>query len=361
MIITPYKKLKLRNVLIITLAWIIAGVLIALYNHFIGKSAGEIEYIEYDLETNLITNVISTFFAGLFGGTMLVFFLKDRLRKVPLGYSILIYVVSIMLVILAISIIIYAFYFWVHDGRATLDTRFANNLTRYVGSNTFWLNMLTWAVISTMTIIFLQVNDKYGQGVFFNILLGKYHRPKNEKRIFMFMDMRSSTKIAEELGHRNYFKLLNELIEQITEPIINYQGEIYQYVGDEVVVTWLLDEGFPRENCIKCFFAIQEKIRDNADYFKGKYAYVPHFKAGIHCGDVTTGEIGTYKKEIVFTGDTVNTTSRIQTKCNELGEQILISDSLVHYLKDNSSYSFREILTMELKGKKEPVKLYTVE
>ena len=358
----PYTKLKLQNVLFITLTWIILGILIAYYNHYIGKSIEELEYQSYNLETNIITNVISTFIAGLLGGMILIFFLKDKFRKKPLGIAIIIYVVSLMAVIIALSIIAYTFYYWWYEGAENFKLHFLGNLMQYLGTNTFWLNMITWTLIATLTIIVLHINDKYGQGVFLNLLLGKYHRPKYEKRIFMFMDMRSSTKIAEELGHRNYFKMLNEVIELITEPIINSEGEIYQYVGDEVVVTWLIDRQSTQSNSIKCFFDICDKIRHKADYFKGKYAYVPHFKAGIHYGDVTTGEIGTFKKEIVFTGDTVNTTSRIQGKCSELGEQVLVSQSIVDVMKDCTPYyTFREISEMELRGKKEPVKLYAAE
>lgn len=358
----PYTKLKLQNVLFITLTWVILGILIAYYNHYIGKSLEELEYQSYDLDTNIITNVISTFIAGMLGGTLFVFFLKDKFRQKPLGIAIVIYVITIMAVIIALSIIAYTFYFWWYEGPSGFQSNFYYNLFQYIGTNTFWLNMVTWTLIATVTIIVLDINDKYGQGVFLNLLLGKYHRPKYEQRIFMFMDMRSSTKIAEELGHRNYFKMLNEVIEFITEPIVNSKGEIYQYVGDEVVVTWLLDRQDSRNNAIKCFFDIRDKIREKADYFKGKYAYVPHFKAGVHCGDVTTGEIGTYKKEIVFTGDTVNTTSRIQGKCSELGEQILVSESVYKFMEECTPYySFREISDMELRGKKEPVKLYAVE
>lgn len=357
----PYTKLKLQSVLFITLTWVILGILIAYYNHYIGKSIEELEYQSYDLDTNIITNVISTFIAGFLGGMVLIFFLKDRFKKKPLGISILIYVVSLMVVIIAFSIIAYTLYFWVYAGQQSFEKTFFYNLKQYLGTNTFWLNMVTWTIISTLTIIFLHINDKYGQGVFLNLLMGKYHSPKYEKRLFMFMDMRSSTKIAEELGHLNYFKMLNEIIEFITEPIINSEGEIYQYVGDEVVVSWLLDKDHTKIKAIQCFFEIREKIREKADYFKGNFAYVPHFKAGMHSGDVTTGEIGTFKKEIVFTGDTVNTTSRIQEKCSELGEQILVSQSIVNLMRDNTPYSFREIGVMELRGKKDPVKLYAVD
>lgn len=360
--VSPYTKLKIRNVLFITMAWIVVGVLIAVYNHFIGKSVTELEYRNYDLETNIITNVISTFIAGLIGGAVLIFFLKDKFRKKPLGISILIYTASVVFIIVVISILAYAFYNWYYGVPMAFDGDFGYNLQDYIGTNTFWLNMAAWTIVSTCTIIILQVNDKYGQGVFLKMMLGEYHRPKKERRIFMFMDMRSSTTIAESLGHRKYFKLLNELIDLITKPIVNSMGEIYQYVGDEVVVSWLIEEDIPKENSLRCFYEIKKSIKDRAAYFKSIYGHIPEFKAGIHCGDVTSGEIGTYKKEIVFTGDTVNTTARIEEKCNEFNEEILISREYREYVRnENSQFNFREICTIELRGKSEPIQILAVD
>jgi hypothetical protein len=48
------------------------------------------------------------------------------------------------------------------------------------------------------------LNDQYGNGGI-SYLTGFYHKPRQEMRIFMFLDMRSSTAIAERLGHNNYF------------------------------------------------------------------------------------------------------------------------------------------------------------
>ena len=52
----------------------------------------------------------------------------------------------------------------------------------------------------------------------------------------MFLDMRSSTTIAEKLGHERFYALLNELFHEISQPVLQTKAEIYQYVGDEVVL-----------------------------------------------------------------------------------------------------------------------------
>jgi len=64
------------------------------------------------------------------------------------------------------------------------------------------------------------------------------------------------------------------------------------------------------------FFAMKEDLRKRADWYNKDFGLLPAFKAGLHFGKVTTGEIGALKKEIIFTGDVLNTTARIQGLCN---------------------------------------------
>lgn len=91
------------------------------------------------------------------------------------------------------------------------------------------------------------------------------------------------------------------------------------------------------------------------------YGVGPVFKAGLHYGHVMAGEIGVVKREIAFSGDVLNTTARIQDKCNELGEDILASKLLIDKLNlRNDGFRPQEIGDMELRGKKEPVTLFTV-
>ncbi len=87
---------------------------------------------------------------------------------------------------------------------------------------------------------------------------------------------------------------------------------------------------------------------------------VPGFKAGLHFGNVTTGEIGIVKKEIIFTGDVLNTTARIQSVCNTFGVDILVSDDLLAELTTNDEFILTEIGDCDLRGKNEKKKLSTL-
>jgi adenylate cyclase len=193
-----------------------------------------------------------------------------------------------------------------------------------------------------------------------NFLVGKYHQPREEVRIFMFLDMKSSTTIAEKLGHVNYYKLLNEYYADITEAVVQTSGEIYQYVGDEIVVSWKFKKGLQNNNCLRCFFLIKQIFETVSEKYIKDFGLVPGFKAGLHYGRVTTGEIGVVKKEIIFTGDVLNTTARIQSTCNAYDVDVLVSDELLAMLKTEGEYRLTEIGECELRGKDEKVKLQTV-
>ena len=180
-------------------------------------------------------------------------------------------------------------------------------------------------------------------------------------RIFMFLDIRSSTSIAEELGHVKYFDLIKDFFSDLSEPIVDHEGEIYQYVGDEVVITWPLDRGIENGRCVECFFAIREMIQSRADHYLKQYGVVPEFKAGLHHGQVTTGSVGRVKKEVVFSGDVLNTTSRIEGLCNRYQVNLLISKNLYQHLPQLEGVAARNIGVFALRGKQEKITLYALE
>ena len=117
----------------------------------------------------------------------------------------------------------------------------------------------------------------------------------------------------------------------------------YASIGDEIVVTWKEKEGFRKNNCIHCFIKISNSINKRKDYYMKQFGLVPKFKAGFHIGEVTAGEIGIIKKDIIYTGDVLNTTSRIQSQCNTYNSKALISEELFHKLTEEPSYTFIKI------------------
>lgn len=88
--------------------------------------------------------------------------------------------------------------------------------------------------------IFYEIDRKLGQGVLLKFLLGQYYQPKEEERVFLFMDLKSSTFYAEKLGHFKYSRLIQDCFKDISSAVVKNHAQIYQYVGDEVVLTWNL-------------------------------------------------------------------------------------------------------------------------
>jgi adenylate cyclase len=218
------------------------------------------------------------------------------------------------------------------------------------------------STISALSISFIRlVGKKFGHGVLLQYVLGKYHKPRDEERIFMFLDLRSSTRIAEQLDHKQYHNFLNDIFYDISEPILEYRGEIYQYVGDEVVITWPIETGIEQERCIRCFFAINALLERRNPLYMKKYGVEAKMKAGVHCGRVTTGEIGDLKTEIVYHGDIVNTTSRIQEMCNKLRANLLVSGELMQRCHlNNDKFIIEGGGTLKLRGKEKVIEVYSL-
>ena len=176
----------------------------------------------------------------------------------------------------------------------------------------------------------------------------------------MFLDLNSSTTIAEKIGHIKFFNLLNDFFQDITNDIIMYKGEIVDYVGDEIIISWNLKEGLEEGYCIECFYAMKKKIERLSEVYDQKYGVKPTFKAGVHCGMATIGEIGKIKKEIVFSGDVMNTTARIQSLCNEKGHKLVISEDLKAQLP-GGRFPIIELGEIVLKGKLSSTKIFGVD
>jgi adenylate cyclase len=242
---------------------------------------------------------------------------------------------------------------------------FSEEVWRYLfafATDIAFLSIMFYVALAVgICLFYTEVANNIGQGFFMNFLTGKYHNPIEEERIFMFLDMKSSTTIAEQIGHVEYFKLLKFYYADLSDPIINHSGEIYQYVGDEVIVTWKYKKGRGNNDCINCFFAMKDALRSQREKYDTIFGLSPTFKAGIHLGRVTSGEIGEIKREITFSGDVLNTTARIQGLCNQYQVDILISEELSNTLVTGGEIEKRPLGQVELRGRNEKVKLFTIE
>lgn len=311
----------------------------------------------YSLASAIALRSFLVFMMSLAIGYLLVFKLRRLFRNRSLGVSFIFRSGILFFAAYVVNYIIHAaniiFILHLSVGEA---------LARY-GKDAFhplWLTqkIVYWMILFVLTQLIIEVNEKYAPGVFMDILLGKYIEPKIERRIVMFMDLKDSTPIAEKLGHQQYFKFIREFIYHISNALIEHGGSIYQYVGDEVVVSWL----FEKQNTRKCMDALIEAKRNlqkKSEHFRRRFGVIPDFRVGIHLGDVTVGEIGVIKKDIAMSGDTMNTTARIRSACSELNQRFIVSKDF----KDNvdlKEWQTESLGIVELKGKNHGIELFSL-
>ncbi len=217
-----------------------------------------------------------------------------------------------------------------------------------------------FVVLSVGMLFVLQMNRMIGANVLRYFVAGRYHRPTAEERIFLFLDLEQSTTLAERLGSARYFDLLRRFVDDLTDPIVESRGEIYQYAGDEVVVTWPLAEGVRGANCVRCFFWSQDVMARQGARYTRDFGVVPRFRAGLHGGTVTAGELGDLRRQIVFVGDILNTAARLEEYAKRTGLELVVSGSLLERLDLPPGVQARLCGELELRGKEARVAAYSL-
>ena len=234
----------------------------------------------------------SALIVGLLIGTIEIVYLNKLFIQKSFSSKIVYKTIIYLATIISFLIIVAAIANSLELQTNFFDTKVWNNTWAFFSDYAFFSVAAYMAAIIVFSLFYTEVSENMGQEVLTNFFTGKYHTPTEEERIFMFLDMKSSTTIAENLGHVKYFEMLRAYYSDLSDPIIKYTGEIYQYVGDELVVSWKLKNGLQDNNCIECFFAMKAAIRKQTEKYNEKFGLLPEFKAGLHLGKVTTGEIG---------------------------------------------------------------------
>ena len=202
-----------------------------------------------------------------------------------------------------------------------------------------------------------QINRKIGYGILVNFILGKYHTPREDERIFAFIDLKKSTQMAEKLGALQFHKLLYEFFHDISLSILLTRGEIYRYVGDEIVISWKMNDGLQNANCVRSYYFMKQHLKTKREKYIDLFGFVPDFHAAFHYGNVVKGEIGDVKSQFVFHGEAMFVTSKIESACSELKQDILISSKLLQRLSIPIIYKIKHLGKLH---NNERLELYTL-
>jgi adenylate cyclase len=246
-------------------------------------------------------------------------------------------------------------------GRAVGQVVVTGHPARFVRSFTdaHLLYALPFFVVLVVLFNFIiHMNRMIGTNVLRYFVAGVYHRPKLEERVFLFIDLDGSTRLGEELGSAGYFALLRRFVDDLSAPILDARGEIYQYAGDEIVVTWDLATGVRAANCVRCFFAMRDTIAREAWRYRRDFGVVPAFSGGVHGGPVTAGELGDLRQQIVFVGDILNTAARLEQYAKRMGLDLVISGALLERLVLPAGIVATACGELDLRGKHAAVPAY---
>ncbi len=283
-------------------------------------------------------------FIGFFLGMYYVVFGFYFIRKLPFILRILAQLLVVQLIIMFAALLIIN----VSEvlGSSLTEILYGPNLLSTELLPVYYKTQLYTFVL----VFFFDLENILGKGFLFNYLRGKYDKPRKERRIFMFLDLVSSTRHAENMGDDAYYEFLNDCYRMLNKPVINTRAQVLKYVGDEAILTWTYNQGIAHNNCVEFYFSFQEALVHREAYFLHKYGVVPQFKAGLHEGVVVLAYLGDIRKQLDCSGDVMNTTSRIVNLCGQYDADLLISAQLYHALP-SKQFIVSEIPDAVLKGK----------
>lgn len=338
------RNYKLSNVLIYTVIGTIAGTVIGFLLHYIDK---------LDIPGPTLRGLFIGFLVGTTIGICEEFLFLDRFRRKSYFFLLLFRTIVYSAVIAFHELLINS-----ASNFLTLNLSMSQSIHTAVYRENFPRDILIIGVISVISIAVLQIRRLHRPGDLIKYVTGRYHLPEEVDKIFLFIDLKSSTAIAEKLGNTKYSSFLIDYFHDMTGAILMSKAEIYQYIGDEIILTWSFKQGVKHARCINCFFDILTAIEWNRDHYIKKYGVHPEFKAALHAGNVSVTWIGTIKKEIVYHGDVLNTTARIQEECNKYGQKFLISEYMLQNVEVPEYLRSEFVAELQLKGKEKKVKIF---
>jgi len=351
-------KSKFTEWLLIVLAFILSLYLYTLFSFFGVRMFIQNNIISEYFDSNIWH--LEVLFSGTLLGSLFIFINqitdKQVLRKKSYGFNILLKSTLYLLSFAIVCVVIYYLFSFFN----IISVEQLELYKKLVSFNFLLSAVLYYSLFVILMNFILYINKKFGPGLLRNLLVGKYYHPKNEELIFLFLDLKDSTTIAEKLGHEKYSTLIKECVHELTPIIQKYNASVYQYVGDEVVLYWGKKEGFHKQNCLNTFFEFISILHKRKDYYRTKFGEIPLFKAGMDTGVVTVTEIGDIKREIAFHGDVLNTAARLEKKCNDFNKNLIVTEQVTLLNDLTTKYSFEFLSDIPLKGKADNVKFYSV-
>jgi adenylate cyclase len=179
----------------------------------------------------------------------------------------------------------------------------------------------------------------------------------------LFSDIRGFTAFSEKHQPEVVVSELNEYLGAMTNIVFEHDGTLDKFVGDAVVAFWgaPLDQPDHAARAVTCALAMIGKLEELQKRWSAEGKHVIDIGIGINTGMMVVGNIGAEGKKMDFTviGDHVNLASRVEGLTRQYNNHIIITEFT--YAKVKDLVRVKELGSVTVKGKQQPVVVYDVE
>jgi adenylate cyclase len=216
---------------------------------------------------------------------------------------------------------------------------------------TLWIDITYSVACVVLANLVLGITNIIGPRAFLNFIIGRYHTPIEERRFVLFVDIAGSTGLAERLGGIGIHRFLDHTFRLLTLAVVDYRGEVLNYVGDEVIVTWPERRGAVDCRPLRCFAAMREELARASSQFEHEFGVTPRIRGSLHFGPVIVGEIGDIKRAIVFNGDVMNTAARLEELSRSVDGGFLASRAAMQRFSSAPPFAVRDLGRVAIRGR----------
>ncbi len=173
----------------------------------------------------------------------------------------------------------------------------------------------------------------------------------------LFSDIRDFTMLSESMTPQENFKFINAYLSRMEPAIIENQGFIDKYIGDEIMALF----GGGADSAVKAGITMLQTLTEYNQH-RAKQGYLPlQIGIGINTGSLMLGTVGGKSRmDSTVIGDAVNLASRMEELTKNYGVSLLISHHTFLQLQDSNQYNFRIIDRLKVKGKSAAVSVYEI-
>src|SRR5450631_1082747 len=214
-----------------------------------------------------------------------------------------------------------------------------------------WIAIVFSIVFVILANLIVGIANIIGPRAFLNFVTGRYHSPIEENRFVLFVDIAGSTGLAESLGGIAIHRLLDRIFRLLSLAVVDYRGEVLNYVGDEVIVTWPEPAGAVDCRPLRCFLAMRDELSRASGQFEREFGVAPRIRGSLHFGPVIVGEIGDIKRAIVFNGDVMNTAARLEELSRNVDGGFLASRAAMERFASVPPFAVRDLGRLPIRGR----------